>query len=456
MKENFEPSWGALTVALVLFAGCITGTIYLYQKGLERDIQQRGYITIHTMNSPTTAFEGRDGQMQGFEFDMATQFADDFGVTPHVKIHKSVEEVLAAVEADPYSIGAAGLTISTQRKNRFRFGPSYLTVKPQLLCYRRPAPPREIAQLARRNVVVSAGTTYVTLLQELSERHPQIRWREAEIPTEILIEKVWKRDVDCTIADSNIVAINRRYYPEVEVGIEFEEESELAWALPKESRSLAHAVDKWFRDYERTGKLEILNNRYYGFVREFDYYDTKVLQRRIGERLNPQKPLFIGAAEKYDLPWTLLAAMGYQESQWNPLAESPTGVRGMMMLTENTALSLGVSDRLNAEQSIYGGARYLKRLYQRFPSDVPEKDKIWMSLAAYNVGWGHLKDAQSLLKKSGKNPHLWAEVKRVLPRLADPKYYQDLEHGYARGMEPVHYVERVRNYEGLIRRWTSK
>lgn len=201
----------------------------------------------------------------------------------------------------------------------------------------------------------------------------------------------------------------------------------------------------------RRGTLSALIDRYYGYLNNFDYYDAKVFIQRLNSRLPKYIKLFEEEADKYDLSWRLLAAMAYQESQWDAAARSPTGVRGLMMLTLPTAGALGVTDRLDPEQSIRGGARYFNRLRKRLPAHIGKWDRTWLALAAYNVGYGHLRDAQKLAEQMGKDPYRWDQLKDVLPLLSNRRYYDALPHGYARGSEPVQYVQRIRNYELLIR-----
>ena len=158
----------------------------------------------------------------------------------------------------------------------------------------------------------------------------------------------------------------------------------------------------------------------------------------------------IQAAEENGIRPGLLAAQSYQESHWNPKAKSPTGVRGIMMLTQPVAKSLGVKSRLDARSNIFAGARYHAKMKAMFDDSVAEPDRTWMALAAYNVGRGHFRDAQGLARKLDKNPNLWIDMKEVLPLLADKAYYKDLKYGYARGNEPVQYVTRIRDYDDIL------
>lgn len=179
-------------------------------------------------------------------------------------------------------------------------------------------------------------------------------------------------------------------------------------------------------------------------------YDRKVFFKHLRTRFPRYQVHFENAAKKYELSWKLLASQAYQESHWNRRARSPTGVRGIMMLTRRTAASLGIRNRLDPVKSIYGGARYLAIMQRRIPPSVPIPDRTFFALASYNVGLGHMKDARILALRKKKNPDRWLDMMQVLPLLSQKKYYRTLPHGYARGREPVKYVQRIRAYQVLL------
>ena len=187
-----------------------------------------------------------------------------------------------------------------------------------------------------------------------------------------------------------------------------------------------------------------------GEMRHFRYIETGQFQKRLAARLNPYRPWFEQAAERTSADWRLLAAMAYQESRWDPLAESENGARGVMMLTQSTARELGVKDRANPRQSIFGGARYFANMYAKLPRRIPEPDRTWLAVAAYNVGFGHLEDARVLTQMRHKNPDSWDDVREHLPLLEEPRWYIQLKRGYARGSEPVQFVARVQRFIVLL------
>ena len=244
--------------------------------------------------------------------------------------------------------------------------------------------------------------------------------------------------------------INQRYYPNLARAFVIDNSNSLAWILRGKDTSLEESLYEWLNKYEDSGKMAELRDFYYSYLNLFDYYDNKIFTKRLKQRLPKYIKYFKGAAKKYNIPWELLAAQSYQESHWNPRAKSHTGVRGMMMLTRVTAKQMGVKYRLNAKQSIYGGAKYMAKLEKRFDSKVKGRNRLAFTLAAYNVGMGHLHDAQILARKLNKDPHSWKDIKDILPLLSHAKYYKKLKYGYARGNEPVNYVNAIQNYMAII------
>jgi len=171
-------------------------------------------------------------------------------------------------------------------------------------------------------------------------------------------------------------------------------------------------------------------------------------------KINNRLPDYINYFKKYTrnsiFSWELIAAISYQESHWNHKAVSKTKVKGLMMLTKDTANYVGIKNRLDPNQSVYGGVKYLESLYKRLPKSIVGSDRLWMTLASYNVGLGHLEDARILTEKHGRNPNYWSDVKKHLPLLRIKKYHKNTKYGYARGLEPVIYVERIQSYLDLL------
>lgn len=446
MKSALFPT---LVGALLLITGC-QETV---SPELEA-IREEGELVVITRNAPTTYYRGRHDQPVGFEHDLVQNFAAYLGVDVRFKTRHSIGDVQQALRNGEGHLAAAGLTRLESREKEFRFGPSYHQVQQQLVCHRDGPRPRTLEQLPDVSLLVIGDSSYEERLRELrDERLPGLEWEsDSSLSTEIILRKVHEKEVDCTVADSNIVSINRRYYPELDVVRALSEPQQLAWMMPEEAEGLTAEVEKWFREVEDTPLLASLMTRYYAHVEIFDYVDVSRYVQRIDNRLPRYRDVFEAAGEEHGIDWKLLAAMGYQESHWDPDARSPTGVRGIMMLTLRTASEVDVDNRLDPEQSIHGGARYLANLRERVPDSLEEPDRTWVSMAAYNVGMGHIYDARRLAEQLGRNKDSWSDLRKVLPKLARPEYYRNLRHGYARGSEPVHYIRRIRNYREILER----
>ena len=415
---------------------------------LER-IQQRGYLNVLTLNSATTYYQDIDGP-NGFEYHLASWFAESIGVKPRFITIASFAELYPELLFGTGDIAAAGLSQNESSFSRsVAYGPRYYEVANQVL-YRKlhTKRPREIGDLIGGSLKVISGTAHVKLLHGLLQDHPNLTWIEVDdIAPEELIEQVDAGKVDYILADSHEIALQRRYFPELRIAFEIGEARQLRWAYNHgDDHSLSQAIAAFFGEIEADGRLEQLIHRHYSHVEKFNYSDIRTFTRRIETHLPKYEDLFKQAAERVGLDWRLLAAIGYQESLWNARAKSPTGVRGLMMLTLVTAKQMKVKNRLDPAQSIRGGAEYIASVHKRVPAQIGEPDRTWFALAAYNVGFGHVEDARIITESRGGNPNRWIDVKENLPLLARKKWYKQTKYGYARGWEPVKYVENIRQY----------
>lgn len=445
-RELLEWLWlGGLAVLLLLLPAT------LFQSNRLEAVKDRGVLRVLTINGPTSYYEGPDGY-QGFEYDLARAFAESLGVELDMQPERHFNTVLPKIARGKADFAAAGITITESRKSQVRFSPPYQEIRQQVVYRRGAERPRSVRDLIGRDITIVAGTSFAERLRELKEQYPDLEWTEVDdqSPEELLVE-VWEGLTEITIADSNLVALVRKYYPELQVAFNIQKPEHLAWAFPlSDDDSLYNAAAEFIEKMRSSGEIKRLLDRYYGPVRQFSYVDVKVFKRRIETRLPNYQKWFEDAAQEFDLDWRLLAAQAYQESLWDPEAVSPTGVRGLMMLTNRTARNLNVDDRVDVESSIRGGALYLRDLIDRVPPQVEEPDRTWMALAAYNVGMGHLEDARVITAQQGGDPNKWTDVRERLPLLANPAYYTKTQHGYARGYEPVEYVRRIRLYYDIL------
>lgn len=407
-------------------------------------IVESGVLKVGSIYGRTTYYNGATSQ-EGFEYELVQGFADFLGVKLEVYPYYSYGELIEQLDAGRVDLLAANITMTEARKQKYKFGPAYQTLNFELVYQKGTNRPRKVEDLVG-NLTIIANQIYREPLQDKTKQFADFTWQETnDKDIEELLEQVSNGDLDYTISDSNTLAVARRRYPNLGVAFSITDSLKLAWMLNKGTDdSLRAGLIEYFGILQSSGKLAALEDRYFGHVRQFDFVDTRAFVRAAESILPEFKPFF--EQHSGNLDWRLLAAMAYQESHWDPKAVSPTGVRGIMMLTLATAKEMGVSKRTDAQQSIKGGSRYFSNLIKRIPARIQEPDRTWMALAAYNIGLGHLEDARRITEKLGYNPDLWIDVKKHLPLLRQKKYYKFTRYGYARGNEAVNYVENIRRY----------
>lgn len=435
-----------LVLLTVLCGGCA-----------ERDrlasILSEGELVVVSRNSPTTFYRDKNGHT-GFEYALASLLAEDLGVTLRMEPAFSLDGIFERLRRQEADLAAAGLTLTGQREAEFPHSTPYYRLKPQVVYLAGTYRPRRIEDLADMNIVTLAGSSHAESLRALQrEGFSGLQWQEVtEVDSMELLELVNAGQAQLAIIDSNEFSVQQSLYPRLKVAFDLGQEQDMVWYLPPgddNDRLLTH-IDGFFDRLSRDGILEQLREEYFGHTDGVSRISSHTFIRNMRKSLPPYRKLIQQVAQEYQLDWHLLAAIAYQESHWNPLAESPTGVRGMMMLTLPTARELGVKNRLDAAQSLRGGARYFKNMKRRLPDDIREPDRTWLALAAYNIGMGHLEDARVLTERQGGDPHLWQDVMESLPLLQKSKYFQTTRYGYARGREAATYVQNIRHYYSIL------
>lgn len=414
-------------------------------------IKHEGKLTVLTRYDPTTYYNGPKGAT-GLEYDLVTLFARRLDVEIEFVFPETFEEILELIATGQADIAAAGLTITPERQKRMRFAQPYQVITEQVIYRYGQKRPKKPLELNNGILEVVKGTSHESTLNVLKNRYADLNWLvNEELDTDSLLYLVNEGLIDYTIADSQQAAIMRNFYPELGVAFDIAEPQKLAWALSySKDHSLYKEVVAFFNEIKQNNTLHELLEKHYGSSNRLNYVGNCTFRRHIKERLPTYQAYFKEAAIKYELDWRLLAAIGYQESHWDRNAASPTGVKGIMMLTRATARQLKVKDRTDPHQSIFGGARYFKQRIKKIPKHILPPDRIWFALASYNVGFGHLEDARKLAQRLGRNPDKWIDIKKTLPLLSKKKWYSKTKHGYARGWEPVHYVENIRSYYKLM------
>jgi len=417
---------------------------------LER-IQKTGILTVLTRYDQTTYYETASG-FSGLEYDLVQLFAQHLHVKVKFIIPTTFAAILSKIQVGEADFAAAGLTITKTRQQSLLFTPPYQSITEQVVYRMGKKRPKNIDDLTEGILEIVKNTSHAETLQQLQENTPELQWNtNSSLDTDGLLYLINEHLIDYTIADSNQITLLRRFYPKLNVAFTIGQPRQLAWAFQKSTDlSLYNKAVEFFKRIKKDKTLDQLIARHYGHTQQTQYVGNCTFQLHLKTRLPAYQSLFEQAAKKYDFDWRLLAAISYQESHWNKNAVSPTGVKGLMMLTQATANQLDIKNRIHPAESINGGARYLKQRIKKIPSRIPEPDRTWFGIASYNVGFGHLEDARIITQRLGKDPDKWIDVKKSLPLLTQKKWYSTTKHGYSRGKEPVLYVDNIRNYFDLL------
>lgn len=438
-------------IILIVLTSC--EDYYPSHRGFSKldQIRHEGTITVLTRTAPTTYYEGADGPT-GLEYDLVMLFAEHLKVKAEFIIPDTFDDILKQIPEDKSDIAAAGLTVTEQRKKTMRFSDSYQSITEQVVYRSGRKKPQSVTDLSNGIVEIVKGTSYEDGLLKLQADTPSLSWNiNTELTTDGLMYLVNEGLIDYTIADSHQATAIKRFYPKLNIAFDITKPQQLAWALPLSTDdSLYNEINSFFKKIKHNKTLDQLLEKHYGNNGNLSYVGNCTFRSHSQSRLPTYKDLFLAEAKKHTIDWRLLAAIGYQESHWRADAISPTGVKGLMMLTSATAKQLGIKDRTDPVQSIKGGALYFKQRLKKIPARITEPDRTWFALASYNVGFGHLEDARKLTQKRHKNPDKWLDVKESLPLLSQRKWYKQTRHGYARGKEPVRYVENIRSYYDLL------
>lgn len=413
-------------------------------------IRARNEIRVVTLNIPTCFYFGAQGT-EGFEYKLAKQFAAELGVRLvmyPVATERAMQAELAAGRAD---IAAAQVTATREWRQVGEPSEPYGHIA-QLVVYGRNAVrPRGTLQLESAKLAVRAGSPQERTLEKLKKTvAPTLQWVDTAPNNADPLADVESGEADYALIDEREFSFAHHLYPNVTLGFTLPEKRPVQWIVRHGEHDLLQATNRFFQNVLTSGRLARLELEQTGEARPFQYEESREFQAHLSERLPRYQPLFEAASASTGIDWRLLAAIGYQESKWNPLAESGDGAGGIMMLTSDTAEAMGISDRTNAAQNISAGARYFASVREKIPDRIPEPDRTWLTVAAYNVGFGHLEDARVLAQTRGKNPDSWADVRDQLPLLGEQRWYSLVKRGYARGWEPVQFVDRVQRFLTLL------
>ncbi len=442
-----------------------------YQTNRIEKIKERGKLIIITDFNSVDYFIYK-GQPMGFNYELAKAFADYLGVSLEVQTNYNLKNTFRSLQEGSCDILAMGLTVTKDRTEFLQFSKPIMQTR-QVLVQRKPKGwekmtkteldkhlIRSTLDLANKNIIVEAHTSYCERLKSLSQEiGDTIKYvGTSEFLAEDLIQQVADGRIDYTVSDEHIAMVSQTYYPNIDIGTPISFEQNLAWAIDKGDTVFLNQLNNWLTEYKKSNKFAFLFAKYFKNPRTKRIAESKFSSFG-GGKLSPYDKEIKKESALIGWDWRLLASLIYTESRFNPNVKSWAGAFGLMQLMPVTAQRFGVSVNSPPDKQIAAGVKFLKWLDNYYKKDIPDStERIKFVLAAYNVGPGHVDDARALAKKYGKNPNVWTgSVDYFILQKSKPEFYKDevVKYGYCRGVEPYNYVSeifnRYDNYKNLIK-----
>tara|TARA_B100000749_G_scaffold280875_1_gene279577 strand:+ start:26274 stop:27605 length:1332 start_codon:yes stop_codon:yes gene_type:complete len=414
-------------------------------------IKSSGELRVLTRTSGTTYYTNKNNKPVGFEYELAKNFAEHLGVKLEMVPISSLMGVLDGLNSGRGDLVASGLTDTVSRREKYAAGPGYLDLTQKLVC-NKSFQGKTFEDLKNARMVIVKGSSYEENLREKKKTYPFLKWETiSDLSSGQLLQLVWEGGPDCTVVDSHISSVNRRYMPELNEVMDVSEQQQLVWYLHSKNKGLQKEIERWRQLPETQSLLNQLKLRYFGGNIAVERFDAAIFKKEMKRTLPKYVRLFKQAGQRYNVDWRLLAALSYQESAWDPSATHPNGNFGIMMLSEEFAAEQGILDRKDVVKQIFAGAKHLSDLRNRWPPFISKENVKWMSVAAYNIGYQHIQDARRISIELNFDPNSWEGVAQVLPLLSQRRYYEDLKYGFADGIQPVIYVKRIKSFYSLLK-----
>ncbi|MFZ2267567.1 MAG: membrane-bound lytic murein transglycosylase MltF [Azonexus sp.] len=408
-------------------------------------------LVVLTTNGPLTYGIDDNGTANGLEHDLIEAFAQELGVEVKYQVVKP-EELAEQLDDGDYHLAAGWF--SPDEETPYQATPPIFLTRDVLAQNDASLPLSDKSQLAGQTVHAMSGSRQAATLRRLASEVPDLKVVEVDNGDILhLLEALGNGKQEYVVMDSSLEDLATQFVPTLSTTLELSEEKPIVWLLGRHPNvELAARLRSFIERIQLDGTLARLEDRYIGHVRRLEQADVIKFMGEIETTLPRLRKHFQAAEAITGLDWRLLASVAYHESHWDPNATSYTNVRGIMMLTEETADRLGVGNRLDPQESILAGARYINILKDQVGESVSEPDRTWLALAAYNIGPGHFNAGRRLAKVLGSDDRNWFEMKRILPLLAQPKHYQRIKSSRARGGEAVILVENIRSYYDILQR----
>ena len=426
------------------------------------EIRERGFLQAILDNNSISYFIYR-GQPMGYEYELLQSLTQHLKIELKIRVISGIEQSIDLLNKGEGDLIAFPLTITQERTKYLAFADAQFNTC-QVLVQKKPAnwrrmPPTRVERSLVRNPVdligkeihVMSESSFKERLTNLSQEiggSILIREDSATAETESLIEKVALGEIQFTVTDQTIGMVNAIYYPNLDVNTVLSLPQQIAWAVRKNSPDLLNAVNDWLNELKQNGRFRTIYNKYFNNPRSSQIRVTSDYSTLGGNKLSPYDEDIKREAKNLGWDWRLLASVVYQESNFQPSAESWAGAVGLMQLMPATAEEFGAVDRTNPIQSLKAGVRYLKYLDKLWGKYIRNKDqRLKFVLASYNAGLSHIIDARNLAKKYNKDSTSWEDVESFLKQKSNPRYYRDpvVMAGYCKCEEPVNYVRDVLN-----------
>ena len=465
-KTRFYNSWKLICLVLFLLFSCVQETNKTNKRidfGKNWDLKQikeSGTLKALTVYSGSTYFLYK-GRPMGYEFELLERFAKYLGVDLEIVVVKNVNELFEKLNNGEGDIVAHGLTITTDRKEKVSFT-DYLYLTRQVLVQKKPDNWRRLPwhklnkalvhdpiELLGDTISIRGMTSYKERISNLSEELGgliHVKTLPGEMTTDEIIEKVVEGEIKYTIADNNIASILASYYPILDIKVAVSFSQRIAWATRHTSKNLLKATNDWLREIKKQVDYNVIYNKYFKNKKHFRRRVKSNFYSLNKQQISPYDDLIKKYSKSLNWDWRLVTSQIYQESKFDPRVSSWAKASGLMQLMPNTAKELGVTNRANPEQSIKGGAKYLKQLWNHFEQITDTVQRTKFTMASYNCGLYHVIDAQNLAEEKGLNKDIWDDnVENIILKLNKPKYYNHpiVKYGYVRGLEPYNYVKQI-------------
>jgi len=409
-------------------------------------IKKRKLLRVLLRNNAASYFLYR-GELQGFEYELAKEFARYHNLRLEVVVPPSHREFSTWLREGKADI-AMGFLQADKRQQSLGvvYSQPYHYARQHIVV---PIDSRitQLSDLKKHYITVRRSSSYWQALSMQQHQGAEFGLRAADdqIETEQLIQQVAEKKLEATMADEHILNIELARSVKVKSGFALPEEIPHAIAMRARNPDLKNAIDKFIK---RIYKGEFYNVTYRKYFQSHQSM-TKLAGGRVIDALDseisPFDSLVQKYADQYGFDWRLIAAQMFQESGFDPKARSPAGARGLMQLMPRTARSLGINQIEDPARSIQGGVKYMDWLRARFDADLAISERLWFSLAAYNAGIGHVHDARRLASLLGHDPDRWfGHTENAMLLLSKRKYAKMARYGFVNGKEPVNYVREIK------------